>query len=133
VSGTPATRATRGAGDRALEKETEVIEDSKGGLALMWRVDALQSGADKVRGGPLEGESMWIVTAIKLLAKAVANVDDEVARQLADDFAAISGPHHSDGPLSELTGAATAAEQAELLCKLLGDRAAAVGALLASQ
>lgn len=39
-----------------------------------WRLDALQTGSETVRGGPLKGEKMWIVTAIKTLTRSVADV-----------------------------------------------------------
>ncbi|GIF74720.1 hypothetical protein [Asanoa siamensis] len=99
------------------EKETDVIEDSKDGQAMMWRLEALQAGADTVRGGPLKGEPMWIVRELKKLAVAVGKVDEAVAAQLADELAALGGAN----------------EQADLLRKVLGDRAADVGALLAEK
>lgn len=64
------------------------------------RVEALAHGRDTVRAGLRgAGQPVWTVQAIKLLADAVAKVDDQVAAQLADDFARLDAAVAAAGEL----------------------------------
>jgi hypothetical protein len=56
----------------------ELIEDSKHGEAVMYRLEALVRGLDKVAGGPTKGEPVWVVTALRSLGLAVGQVDEAV-------------------------------------------------------
>jgi hypothetical protein len=120
-------------------KETDVIESSKHGQALMYRVAALVNGADTVQGGPTKGEPVWLNRALKSVANAIGQVDEAVAAQLRAEFteldAAVAAARAEIGQVDEevvdqLAGAGTAAEQAEVLRRALGDRALEVGRLL---
>ncbi|GIF71915.1 hypothetical protein [Asanoa siamensis] len=51
--------------------EVEVIEDSKDGQALIWRVEALAAGRETVGGGPLKGEPVAVVKELRALARKV--------------------------------------------------------------
>jgi hypothetical protein len=48
--------------------------DDPNAAALAWRMDALQKGLDNVAGGPVAGETMWLVQAVKALQSAVAGL-----------------------------------------------------------
>jgi hypothetical protein len=48
-------------GDMALEETNASYQ------ALIWRMDALTYGRDKVLSGPMAGETMWAVVALKML------------------------------------------------------------------
>lgn len=59
----------------------------KYGDSAAWRLDALTAGADKVRGGPATGETMWLVTAVKELTSGLAALAKAVAANQATDQA----------------------------------------------
>jgi hypothetical protein len=58
----------------------------------LWRLDAVQRGAETVQGGPMKGEPMWLVQAVKDLQAKVAKmsaptqdqIDAAVAKVLND-------------------------------------------------
>lgn len=54
-------------------ENTLAFLDDSGAAVMAWRMDAEQSGSEKVRGGPNKGEGMWIVQALKRLEAAVTN------------------------------------------------------------
>lgn len=114
--------------------------------ALIWRVEALASGRTTVAGGPTAGEPVVAnVRAVALEQKlgavltAVASVDDATAAALAAEFQQIdtaqadllAAVHDVDEAVVEAISAGTVEETAALLRAALGDKAPAVGALLA--
>lgn len=46
--------------------------DDPNAAALAYRMDALAAGADTVRGGPTQGEPMWLVQAVKNIQAKIA-------------------------------------------------------------
>lgn len=115
--------------------------------ALIWRVEALASGRTVVAGGPTAGEPVVanvraVATEQKLAAvlTALAGVDEATAGQLAARFTAIDQAQQAmldavaeiPALTVEALGAVDSPEEiAERLRAVLGDKAAAVGALLA--
>lgn len=87
------------------EFDVEVLraENPSQGDIDAWRLDALTYGLDTVRGGPLAGEPMWIVQAIKALQASVANAGVGGGPSLAAIEAVV------DRQLDEAFGAAAAA------------------------
>lgn len=84
--------------------------DDENAAALAWRMDALESGAEQVRGGPQAGESMWLVQAVKALSKGVPV---SVALTDADRAAIVAGVvAELGGKLDQLTERLKAAGQA---------------------
>lgn len=83
---------------------------------------------------PLHVWAAWMTGAVKALAAAVGNVDEATKAQLQQDLAALrAGVEAVPGAVvAELPGVDSDEELAARLRALLGDRAAAVGALLAS-
>jgi hypothetical protein len=63
----PDLNAYRGSLDELLTLTggTVAFLDDPNAAALAWRMDALQKGLDNVAGGPVEGETMWLVQAVK--------------------------------------------------------------------
>jgi hypothetical protein len=97
-----------------------------GGMQMLFtRVEAIVSGRDPHTGA----QPNVLHQRINALGRAVGQVDEAVAAQLADEFAAVAGAGNRDRVLAELS----VAEQAAVLRKVLGDRAAEVGALLTAK
>jgi hypothetical protein len=67
--------AFRGSVDdfRQLIGDPVAFFDDPNAAALAWRVAALQAGTDTVTGGPVAGEPMWLVTAVKQVLANQAN------------------------------------------------------------
>jgi hypothetical protein len=115
--------------------------------ALIWRVEGLTSGRTVVAGGPTAGEPILAnvraaATEQKLSAvlTALAGVDEATAAQLAARFTAIDDAQQTmlaavaevPALTVEALGAVDSPEEiADRLRAVLGDKAAAVGALLA--
>jgi N-acetyl-anhydromuramyl-L-alanine amidase AmpD len=115
--------------------------------ALIWRVEGLTSGRTVVAGGPTAGEPILAnvraaATEQKLSAvlTALAGVDEATAGQLAARFTAIDDAQQTmlaavaevPALTVEALGAVDSPEEiADRLRAVLGDKAAAVGALLA--
>lgn len=51
-----------------------------------WRLDALVLGADKVRGGPKVGETMWTVVTLKAISKALSEMPGSVGVNLKKEL-----------------------------------------------
>jgi N-acetyl-anhydromuramyl-L-alanine amidase AmpD len=121
-------------------QEDDVIEDSKHGQAVMYRLAGLVSGADSVEGGPTVGEPIWINRALKAVATAVGGVDEAVGAKLKTELdqldAAVAAARSEiadvdEQVLTQLGAVDSPQEQADLLRAVLGDNAREVGQLLA--
>ncbi|GLI03930.1 hypothetical protein [Phytohabitans aurantiacus] len=114
--------------------------------ALAWRVEAIAAGRPAVAGGPTRGEPVVINQRIvsieqkvNVLTTAIAALDEEVADRLRVEFEQIDAAsdellaavRNVDEAVVEAIDAGTVEETAALLRAALGDRAAAIGALLA--
>lgn len=60
------------AGRSRYQEGNEMFVDDPHAMALAWRTAALTAGTDKVTGGPLVGEEVWLVKEIKRLGAALA-------------------------------------------------------------
>lgn len=138
---------------QAVNAHLNPEEDPMGALsaddqrALIWRVEGLASGRTIVAGGPTAGEP--IVANVRVVAMeqklaavltALAGVDEATAAALAGRFADIDAAQQTmldavaeiPALTVEALGAVDSPEEiAERLRAVLGDKAAAVGALLA--
>jgi hypothetical protein len=130
-----------------LEEEFMAALSDKDQLALAWRVEGIGAGRPTVAGGPTKGEplvisqrAISIEQKVNALATAVAAIDDEVAARLRVEFEQIDAANDEllgavrdvDEAVVEAIGAQRSPEEiAALLRTVLGDQAAAVGALLA--
>lgn len=69
--------------------------DDPNAAALAYRMDALESGSDAVRGGPTKDEPMWLVTAVKdvqakvTAAGGLSAADRALLQQVVDSNAAL--------------------------------------------
>ncbi|GLH97337.1 hypothetical protein [Phytohabitans aurantiacus] len=115
--------------------------------ALIWRIEGITAGRLAVAGGPTRGEPVVInqrIVAIEqkvnALTTAVAAVDEEVAARLRAEFEQIDAASDElllavrdvDEQVVQALQADSVEETAALLRAALGDRAAAVGQLLAA-
>jgi hypothetical protein len=132
---------------QSTEEEFMATVDDKDWKALIWRVEGIASGRLAVAGGPTVGEPLTSnVRAVALEQKlgavltALATVDEATAAQLAARFTAIDAAQQTvlaavaevPALTVEALGAVDSPEEiADRLRAVLGDRAAAVGALLA--
>lgn len=82
---------------------------------------------------PLHVWAGWMTDAVKALATAVGNVDEATKAQLQQDLAELkAGVDATPDKVVTLLGADTPEEIAERLKAVLGDKSAAVGAILAA-
>jgi Glycosyl hydrolases family 25 len=62
----------------ALSGDDMAFLDDPNAAALAWRMDALESGSDAVRGGPTKGEPMWTVIALNAMKASLAALETAV-------------------------------------------------------
>jgi hypothetical protein len=131
-----------------LEEDPMAALSADDQKALIWRVEAIASGRLAVAAGPTVGEPVVAnVRAVALEQKlgavltALATVDDATAAQLTARFTAIDEAQRTmlaavaevPALTVEALGAVDSPEEiADRLRAVLGDKAAAVGALLAA-
>lgn len=74
VDWTDGYRAYRFRGIEEFDMDVLRAENPQQGEIDAWRLDALTYGLDEVRGGPLVGESMYVVQALKRVEAALADL-----------------------------------------------------------